>query len=714
MDLKGAKIVNFYQISGDVQSEGSDVNKVKIPHYQRPYSWDKNMVKKLIEDWHNQDETEYFAGSIVTVADRAKKTHDLIDGQQRFTTIFLTNYVLFLLLRVTTRQAIAQSKILHLSDLFEQLQESSKFLFVHPIENFDRGTLLEEFQGIEEMDGEEKEDGRSKFSTKYRSLVRLPDLMEDSADFQITHSEELAAFISTQQTLLSYDRQSFNHSFSKALSRVYITLNDQNKPRLRINESDLTSIERQYTDAIQQIFESFMELNKKEKPFEIAKSLVERMVSFLKEIKLCLVQTGNPKDAYTLFEVLNDRSMALADLDLIKNQFYKQYCLKNNESDSVIDSKIELLENQWGDRIYNDTADYRKKYITYFATTFLSGSTSVGYNQNDKYREVIKAYLDTQGKYTSNSIVVDFNIFQACKLIVNSFDLKDREREKFALKAEYNKDRSPAYKAVSLLCALKYNGVIAGYVCLLLKYIQKYITSSFSYEEVKQFLSELIDNSSKEKFSDLNQQAVKLSHLALLHKDYKGARDASNRLIVMNHKGSETISYSDITPLNDDNREVFYSWLDSWQYSPSEIKVRILFAKLLSTSLDPEGLTRKRINIGMSEEEVARLHLDHMEPKTFEESNSHSYFMDDSRDYHVNSIGNMFPLTQSENISKSNKPFVEAFSFISKSGLGEHWVTQETKKLFDDNNFNKVPKQEFFTKRKAMLKEKFYQSLKLE
>ena len=98
--------LNFYQISGDVQSEGTDVNKVKIPHYQRPYSWDKDMVKKLIEDWHSQYETEYFAGSVVTVADREKQTHDLIDGQQRFTTIFLTNYVLFLLLSSACMQVL--------------------------------------------------------------------------------------------------------------------------------------------------------------------------------------------------------------------------------------------------------------------------------------------------------------------------------------------------------------------------------------------------------------------------------------------------------------------------------------------------------------------------------------------------------------------------------------------------------------------------------
>jgi uncharacterized protein with ParB-like and HNH nuclease domain len=714
MDLKGAKIVNFYQVSGDVQSEALAVNKVKIPHYQRPYSWDKEMVKRLIEDWHSQDETEYFAGSVVTVADMERKTHDLIDGQQRFTTIFLTNYVLFLLLRVTTRQAIAQSKILHLSKLFEQLQLSSEYLFTNKIEGFDGNSLLEEFQSIEDMDGEDKEDGRSNFSTKYRSLVYLPELMEDSSDFQNIHRDELTTFITKYQILLTYDRKSFNTQFSKALSNVYITLNDQNKPRLRIVEENLTIIEKQYTNAIQQIFDSFMALNTKDKPFEIAKFLIDKISAFLHEIKLCVVQTGNPKDAYTLFEVLNDRSMDLADLDLIKNQFYKKYCLKSDECDSVIDAKIETLENQWGDEIYSETADYRKKYITFFATAFMSGSTSIGYNQNDKYREEVKKYLENQSVYKSKDITIDFNIFQACRIIVNTFELKDREREKLALKAEYNKERSPAFKLISLLCALKYNGVMAGYFCLVLKYIQDHICSSFSPNKVQDFLYELIENKNKAKFEKLNNQAVKLSHLALLHKDFKGAREMANRLLSQNNKISSNVYYSDSMPLNDDNRDLFYSWLDSWQYNSSDIKVRVLFAKLLSTSLDDQKLTVKCINIGISEEGVSKLHLDHMEPKTPEQSNIKAYFADDSRDYHVNSIGNMFPLPQTQNIDKSNKPFSESFKYIENSGLDGHWITKKTRKIFDENNDSNVPKQEFFTKRKTLLKEKFYESLKLD
>lgn len=41
----------------------------------------------------------------------------------------------------------------------------------------------------------------------------------------------------------------------------------------------------------------------------------------LEHIKFCVIITGNENDAYTLFEVLNDRALDIEDLDLIKNLF---------------------------------------------------------------------------------------------------------------------------------------------------------------------------------------------------------------------------------------------------------------------------------------------------------------------------------------------------------------------------------------------------------
>ncbi len=67
-----------------------------VPDYQREYVWEAEQVEQLLTDIHNElagadavKAPEYFIGSIV-VCPGAHGVLDLIDGQQRMTTLFLT------------------------------------------------------------------------------------------------------------------------------------------------------------------------------------------------------------------------------------------------------------------------------------------------------------------------------------------------------------------------------------------------------------------------------------------------------------------------------------------------------------------------------------------------------------------------------------------------------------------------------------------------
>lgn len=62
-----------------------------IPSYQRPYAWTDVQAGELFSDLHDfftkeQDET-YFLGSIVLIKEEGKPTAEVIDGQQRLTTL---------------------------------------------------------------------------------------------------------------------------------------------------------------------------------------------------------------------------------------------------------------------------------------------------------------------------------------------------------------------------------------------------------------------------------------------------------------------------------------------------------------------------------------------------------------------------------------------------------------------------------------------------
>lgn len=68
-------------------------NRYVIPIYQRNYAWDIEEVVQLINDIKNHDGNNYYLGAL-TVKKRADNAFEVIDGQQRLTTLFLILSVL--------------------------------------------------------------------------------------------------------------------------------------------------------------------------------------------------------------------------------------------------------------------------------------------------------------------------------------------------------------------------------------------------------------------------------------------------------------------------------------------------------------------------------------------------------------------------------------------------------------------------------------------
>ncbi|MGJ8756584.1 DUF262 domain-containing protein [Acinetobacter sp. HC8-3S] len=95
-----------------------------IPSYQRPYSWDKDKVSRLIEDISHgiktlvkSDDSFTFLGTVITIhdvnnstvqpivrADVPSKVLTVIDGQQRMTTLLLVCIALHNTLSLTHKQ----------------------------------------------------------------------------------------------------------------------------------------------------------------------------------------------------------------------------------------------------------------------------------------------------------------------------------------------------------------------------------------------------------------------------------------------------------------------------------------------------------------------------------------------------------------------------------------------------------------------------------
>jgi len=76
----------------------SDDYVFRIPGYQRPYAWTTEQARELFEDLYgfmkgnNGDVAEmppYFLGSIVLIKPESVPDADVVDGQQRLTTLTL-------------------------------------------------------------------------------------------------------------------------------------------------------------------------------------------------------------------------------------------------------------------------------------------------------------------------------------------------------------------------------------------------------------------------------------------------------------------------------------------------------------------------------------------------------------------------------------------------------------------------------------------------
>ena len=726
MDLKGAHIRNFYNITAG-KSEGDERLRspqlIKIPHYQRPYKWTPENIEKLIDDWASDigDDPKYFAGSIVTVDDERSsiRCHQLIDGQQRFTTIFLANFVRFLLARVALRQGCAESgRAFETSDILKTFDEALRFLLLSKQEGAVDGfsskvsaLVGRTFKDASKGDGEVFQ--RRKELAK---LICLPDIFEDDDEYVHRHRKMLKGFIETKELALDYDRSSFKSALVSALSRSVILLSDQQKPKLVVAEEEeiLSDHERRFVKAIQCIFEKFSKLvDDSNTPFDRAVEILSKIDDFLSSISLCVVQTGNSRDAYTLFEVLNDRSLALDDLDLVKNLFYKRFVESNSKMDDLeIDNVVQELDDQWVNKIFGDEGVQKTKLIAYLGVVFITGNTSVVYNKSEDFRSAVNEYLNSLNSYAPEKIKSHFNVFYAVKVILDKVGVRFKLKDLEAVKAEFESDASVFKKTVLFLHARDHEGVLSGLINYVLKYIQNKHDGSAELSEdcVLKVVSELVKGNGIE---EIEKQSKAFWQASMMAQTAREPRDFSVRAIekfnyesTNNNLAPVSISHEEFSEL----RIQFRRWLDLWKYDDNHLRVRLLFARLLTLqpSAEKDSLIAHAISYSVAQSKVKDLQLDHIEPRKPNESNAGAYFVEAEREFFVDGLGNMMPLTAEVNSTRGNTPAKDAFDFYSEAGLkSDHPLVKLTKDLFDDHSESigekQVPKASFFRERKAEL-----------
>lgn len=154
--------------------------KFLIPEYQRPYAWTDEQVLTLFEDLveytNNQNESSYFLGCIVSFSNE-KKEQEIIDGQQRITTLLL-------LLRAVHRKLEKMSESREKENFIRQI-ESSIWKIDELTSVADYSSVLIESKVLEVKynqilenilrTGEADDKAKDRYSLNYNLLIKLLD-----------------------------------------------------------------------------------------------------------------------------------------------------------------------------------------------------------------------------------------------------------------------------------------------------------------------------------------------------------------------------------------------------------------------------------------------------------------------------------------------------------------------------------------------------------
>jgi uncharacterized protein with ParB-like and HNH nuclease domain len=137
----------------------------RIPEYQRPYVWGDDQVGELLEDVRRARESnpqaQYFLGSMVLQKNQRQtdatsyEEYDLLDGQQRLTTLFLITAVIRDLTPASNgaRKKTCQDSLYQMANPDDNVPERSRIVFdirdevrdfVQQFVQKDGGTLMQD------------------------------------------------------------------------------------------------------------------------------------------------------------------------------------------------------------------------------------------------------------------------------------------------------------------------------------------------------------------------------------------------------------------------------------------------------------------------------------------------------------------------------------------------------------------------------------------
>ena len=209
----------------------------RIPEYQRPYVWGKDQINDLLDDLsfaqQHKPDSEYFLGSLVFQTKPANHSEgqlfeekDILDGQQRLTTLLLIFSVIRCLSNDPDARANCQQLIFQKANKYQKIPERTRIIF----------SIREEAQEfidkyINDEDGLAKiKDNMTKFNNiadvsvknMANAVIEIDRYFRDNPDGK---PEDLLFFILNNVLLIYVSTEDFEDAF-----RLFTILNNRGLP----------------------------------------------------------------------------------------------------------------------------------------------------------------------------------------------------------------------------------------------------------------------------------------------------------------------------------------------------------------------------------------------------------------------------------------------------------------------------------------------------
>ena len=741
----------------DLQSliTNGNILNIKVKFYQRPYRWTAKKVTDLFEDYRDNRESalmngdnskEYFIGAVVFVDERVQEEKDsgkiwkyqVVDGQQRFTTLFLFNYIKYILLVKKVDEAARGNKSRDFNASLEAMEACYKgFIGEYNVNEIERANS--DLSNAFDNANQQRIDIDLKDLNKWRQRVGWiadPDISAN--DYYEKCKAAMYSFLQNEELGITYENDNFNKYFKEALAKIVIKFSNASEAAFCLesegdyDENDETQVEFPYVQRAFGIFEQIKQLYKVINP-NAADSYIKLcgyinlIDEMLENIKLCMIVSSDEDDAYKLFETLNDRSESVNDLELLKNYFYKTYTETSGEPQKQVLKNISMLDNRWRD-IFFKYAELEPEIFEYMTVLF-SGNTSK--NTNERKRKLIKNYLSsykrTYKPYSFEVINRDFyyiEYIQKILLKIHRIDMtamrKVSEDSQMSLFIENDLNASIVKRALGLAMNLPYPVVVASLICDI---IHNYANNANNGTSFDIYLEDVLNEERcKNKYPGLWKDACVLWKVTILSRNYESPKLLSDILaekcnisrISVSRKVEDQIIQFDANVLEESEvYKEFQEWISEWKFSDGagKIKIKNLFMHLfLKYDLDKNTGKLKRAShiVRTYAIEAIKQDLDHMDASRMDKQNKTRYFhynLTDRTDF-TNGLGNMIPLPVAINRGKHNTPMKDTMTAFSEENL-TGWIFDEAIDLFQKNhtiiNNYEVPTEAFFNKRKDLL-----------